>query len=85
MSNCREEECFGVAGLWLWPLHVAGQQNPSVYNTVDSKISPCFLCGDGAKRWTRFSWKYPNGRSRDLLWAMSLTKELGHPASLRLC
>lgn len=31
-----------------------------------------------------FSWKYLNGRSRVLLWAMSLTKESEHLASRRL-
>lgn len=31
-----------------------------------------------------FSWKYPNERSRVLLWAMSLTKESEHLASHHL-
>lgn len=93
MSNCRAEE------KWFWlfsgsdfavPLHTVEQQSP-LFNTVNSKVSPSFfvffwvcVCGWGEET-DRFSWKYPNGRFRDLLWAMSLTKESGHLASLHLC
>lgn len=45
MSNCKEEVFWSVGGSAA-PLRAAGQRAPGC-NTVDSKISPCFLWGWG--------------------------------------